>query len=393
MAKKDFSKIPIQFTRFDKEVPYSRSLSLMAELLENIYWLMFHPIYGDWRYYKPINHFKPPLQGEFKYHRTYFERTIHQAKAMSNIKINGMVQTLTSEETEHALEHIVHIWKKLNEMYSTPIEEENNADDRGIDFFRIASGGYIKYYAIWFADTCNHMMLTEQINLCKLELSKVPQGDECAKWLYRMQANTEQRKDQLDNIIYNGMMKWIGIELEFYKKVSTLDEVSNEIRAIIESYLEEKKTRRSNHQLLQFLMDELLDEFCDGLSKLVMDVFSYLEFTDEETEKVYHAMLGGLLNSFSTEYKLSSNKESGLGRYDLVLTPNHLGFHGVVIEIKKIKLNEIPRKDEVLDSAITQIKTKQYFNSLKQAGHTKCIAIAAACCGKQLFLKHEVLDI
>lgn len=390
--KKDYREIPAQFKRFNKDEPYSRPLTVMVELLQGTYELLFHPVYGNWRDYDAIDHFKVPLRVEHKYDRTYFERTIFQAKQWEHFRINGQVQWMTSEGNEHAIEHVHFLWQKLNDLQEKEAAEDNNFES-GIEFFRLTTAGFIMAYAREFAYTCNHMILTNRKNQHVLEINSIAEQADKAIRLQRMKSNLEHEKDQLDRIVFDGLMQWIDVELSFHKRVNEMTEVSNEIRLIIEAYLAEKKTRRSNLQLMQQLMDEQLDEFCNGLSALVVDAFSSLDFAENEAERNYHALLGGLLTNFSIEYKLSSNRESGLGRYDLMLTPNHLGHAGLIIEVKKIKAGELEKKEQVLDIALAQIKNKQYFHELKRMGHTKVITIAAACCSKQLFLKYAVLDL
>ena len=64
------------------------------------------------------------------------------------------------------------------------------------------------------------------------------------------------------------------------------------------------------------------------------DTFSYYD-TARFTENVYHAYVLGLLAFLSDDYIIRNNRESGEGRYDILLIPMDKGGNGVVIEIKK----------------------------------------------------------
>ena len=392
LIKDDFRVIPSQFKEIDKKRPRSRTLPEMVDLLDHTYQLLFHPIYGQWGDYEAIKSFEPVMEGrKNKFHRVYFERTISQAQRMGNPRIGEATLTMTSEGFEHAIELVEKNWLLVNKIYYGNDDTEKD-DGFAVHYFRLTSAGQIKSTAMYFADTCIWMMLTHYKNQMILQLNTV-EPEEKPMWLLRTKANIEQQKDQLDEILYDGLMNWINIELDYHKEVKEIDGISKEMRLIMESYLAEKKTRLSNHQLIMLLMEERLDEFCFGLSQLVMDLFSYLDIGENASEKVYHVMLNSLLNDFSQDYKPRSNGESGLGRFDIMLVPNNLSYKGVIFEVKKLKQNELAHREEVLKNAIEQIKEKKYAFDLRQLGHRKVIAIGAAFCNKQFFLQHEILDI
>ena len=58
-----------------------------------------------------------------------------------------------------------------------------------------------------------------------------------------------------------------------------------------------------------------------SLQDLVAGVMSFHDTAEEEPEKVYHAFVLGLLVNLSDRYQVRSNRESGYGRYDVMLIP------------------------------------------------------------------------
>ena len=68
----------------------------------------------------------------------------------------------------------------------------------------------------------------------------------------------------------------------------------------------------------------------------MMNVFSYYDTGGKEPEKVYQAFLLGLLVNLQHTHQVKSNRESGYGRYDVVVIPKDIRQAGFVIELKSI---------------------------------------------------------
>ena len=88
--------------------------------------------------------------------------------------------------------------------------------------------------------------------------------------------------------------------------------------------------------------------------KIIGDTFSYFD-TAGEAEKVYQAYVLGLLAVIGDDYIIRSNRESGEGRYDIVLIPYNLADNGIVIEIKKIEGLKVQKEK-------LEIKLKKVIN-------------------------------
>lgn len=57
------------------------------------------------------------------------------------------------------------------------------------------------------------------------------------------------------------------------------------------------------------------------LQKLTQATLSYFDVSQNKPEKFYHGFVLGLLTSLQNRFVLTSNRESGLGRYDILLEP------------------------------------------------------------------------
>jgi hypothetical protein len=118
-----------------------------------------------------------------------------------------------------------------------------------------------------------------------------------------------------------------------------------------------------------------------SLSRITETALSYYDLSGEK-ENAYHTFVLGLLLSLEDEYRITSNRESGFGRYDIMLEPRDPGAAGYVVEIKRISEGE---PDTHLQEAITQIREKDYMSNLRERGVTKVLAMAVVFQGKQVW--------
>ena len=95
-------------------------------------------------------------------------------------------------------------------------------------------------------------------------------------------------------------------------------------------------------------------------SKILMKYTSYFDL--ESKEKIYHFLILGIMIAFDKNYDVSSNKESGHGRYDLYLEDlkNKVGY---IFEFKVTDNEE--KLDNAVEEAILQIKNQEYSYNLE----------------------------
>ena len=80
-------------------------------------------------------------------------------------------------------------------------------------------------------------------------------------------------------------------------------------------------------------------------------------------EMFYHGYILGLFSIFiGNEYIIKSNRESGLGRYDLMIEKKDRSI-GIIIEIKLASQRE--EMEELASKALNQIKTQEYYKELE----------------------------
>lgn len=108
---------------------------------------------------------------------------------------------------------------------------------------------------------------------------------------------------------------------------------------------------------------------------------------DGTNESFYHGMMLGLCASLNNIYKISSNKESDLGRFDIELEPKNNIYTGYIFELKYVK--DINLLEESAIEALNQINNKKYDTNMKSNGINNITKIGISFSGKHTCLKYN----
>ncbi|MEA3444711.1 MAG: AAA family ATPase [Bacteroidota bacterium] len=119
------------------------------------------------------------------------------------------------------------------------------------------------------------------------------------------------------------------------------------------------------------LINNQISDFETGFKQIMGDTFSYYD-TAKNHEYVYQSYILGLLAIIGDDYMIKSNRESGQGRYDIMLVPHDKSKNGVVIEIKQIENQKekesngefTKRINRAIEAAGLQIDKNKYCNEL-----------------------------
>ena len=175
--------------------------------------------------------------------------------------------------------------------------------------------------------------------------------------------------------------------------------------------VKEKMDRRNyilkipNQEIREFFKDEFIDLYF-GESKLKKILSSLKENNIEEFERIfqnmllssistwdtskeafYHGLSFGMLSYLDGEYYVTSNFESGYGRYDIIAEPRNNNKRGFIIECKIVKNEEDLEK--MSKKAIEQIRNKKYDTQLKERGIKEVTLLGLAFCGKKMKVSYE----
>jgi hypothetical protein len=123
-----------------------------------------------------------------------------------------------------------------------------------------------------------------------------------------------------------------------------------------------------------------------GLEKLLLQSASYY---DTVGELFYHGLMLGLTAIMDDRYLVTSNRESGEGRYDLQLEPRDRALPGILIELKAGKNCGETELKALAEDALRQIDEKKYDTFLRARGVTNVLKYGVAFCGKSVYILQE----
>jgi len=132
------------------------------------------------------------------------------------------------------------------------------------------------------------------------------------------------------------------------------------------------------------LMSGNVTEICKALRKLCDTSLSYFDASGNEPEKFYHGLVLGLMAYYSDTWHIRSNRESGLGRCDLLMTPKNPDHYGIVMEFKTMDSYEDSDLLACAKNAMAQIENRQYEQELKSQGATKILKMGIGFLGKKI---------
>src|SRR5262249_14438451 len=128
--------------------------------------------------------------------------------------------------------------------------------------------------------------------------------------------------------------------------------------------------------LLKSLTTGDVDTFSQIFQEFMLTSVSVFDVPAEDSEKIYHAFILGMLIGLKDTYEVKSNRESGLGRYDVMLIPKNAHDLGIIMEFKKIGRFEKSDLETAVQSAMKQIEERQYVQELLARGVQRILFIA-----------------
>ena len=126
---------------------------------------------------------------------------------------------------------------------------------------------------------------------------------------------------------------------------------------------------------------EAMNEFMETIALRTFSCFDIAESTakNDAPERFYHGFVLGLMVELKGSYEIVSNRESGFGRYDIMLIPKEQGLvpwekghlDPMVIEFKVRKPKKEASLEETVAAALQQIEDKKYDTVLLERGFEK----------------------
>lgn len=151
-------------------------------------------------------------------------------------------------------------------------------------------------------------------------------------------------------------------------------EVKNMFRRMIQGWFGNASVRYND--FIKALLSDDIDYMNQYMNQVALQTFSFFDTgkkpaDQEEPERFYHGFVLGLMVELADKYRITSNRESGLGRYDIVLEPLKKNEMAYVIEFKVHKPKREKDLQETAENALRQIEEKNYDAELLARGIQK----------------------
>ncbi len=253
---------------------------------------------------------------------------------------------------------------------------------------------------LYWVNTSDNVLLKRLIaradRATKTELEDLLHGDILVKEIE--ESITFSEIEQVPHVLWSlllftGYLTYIHYELIKGKKVCSLiipnEEVSHLYASLIKAIFIEAIVGHQAEELLKALVQGNTVVFQELLQGFALNSMSMYDLPASEPEKSYHLFVLGLLVMLNDTYEVKSNRESGFGRYDIMLIPREPHKRGIIIEFKKV--SELENLESAAQKALDQIHQKHYAQELRSQGIKESIAYGIAFHGKKVLVKSEVL--
>ena len=161
-----------------------------------------------------------------------------------------------------------------------------------------------------------------------------------------------------------------GSRWALYELALTNFEVESMFYGLVHAWFE--SVRPMYNDFVKSMLIGDIDAMNDYMNEITLDIFSYFDVGSRSmrsaAEKFYHGFVLGLLVDLRERYQITSNRESGFGRYDVILEPKNEQDNALILEFKAINGRREKTLEETLESALAQIEEKQYEASLIAKG-------------------------
>ncbi|SFV53506.1 Conserved protein, with a weak D-galactarate dehydratase/altronate hydrolase domain [hydrothermal vent metagenome] len=192
-------------------------------------------------------------------------------------------------------------------------------------------------------------------------------------------------------LFFSGYLKCINKELIEKTYHCDLTIPNQEVRYIFKNIISSWLNESFRHDRLDVLLNALISGeirvFERLFSEFVLETLSFYDVNKKNEEAVYHAFLLGILISL-TDYEVISNRETGLGRVDIILLhkedKNRLA---IIMELKTINEFEQETKEKALENALKQIEEKKYETDVKKRGYGNILKMGVVFDGKRVWVK------
>lgn len=190
-------------------------------------------------------------------------------------------------------------------------------------------------------------------------------------------------------LLFTGYLKIISCETvgdeTYYDMVIPNVEIKSIYKNTIRSWFIDHINRDSRTDILESVIHADAEKLEDLLCTWLTNTISCFD----EQENYYHGFVTGLVSGFSG-YMVVSNRESGNGRFDLVVKQRSRWHHAAILEFKVVeKYNQMTKACE---DALRQIEEKDYEASLRDEQYENIAKLGICFCQKRCRVRSGGVD-
>ena len=190
-------------------------------------------------------------------------------------------------------------------------------------------------------------------------------------------------------LLFTGYLKVISYETigdeTYYEMVIPNTEIKSIYKNTIRSLFTKKLNADSRKDILEAILNADAEKLEDLLCTWMTDTISCFD----ERENFYHGFVAGLVSGFNG-YVVVSNRESGNGRFDLVVKQRSKWHYAAVLEFKIV--DQYNKMLKACDEALQQIEDKDYEASLRDEQYENIAKLGICFCQKRCRVKSGGID-
>ena len=237
----------------------------------------------------------------------------------------------------------------------------------------------------YWANTSSNSLVSKLVREGSADVKKVFEGLLAGESI-RSKVDEQIVYNQLDNnesaiwslLLASGYLKvkskeYVGEGLEQYQEYELV--ITNyEVKMMFENMISDwfGRNRSDYNNFVKALLIGDLDAMNEYMNRVALNTFSSFDTGNRpsgiEPERFYHGFVLGLLVELEDRYILTSNRESGFGRYDVMLKPRKAGGEAFILEFKVFNFRRDVNLEGTVAAALKQIEDKQYEAELIAEG-------------------------
>jgi len=252
-----------------------------------------------------------------------------------------------------------------------------------------------------WVNTGGHMLIQETMRRASAEdkenLLKILDGEAVEKTISDTIIFRDVQHDSnamWSFLVFTGYLTWKSRTHMVGKTTASLIapnfEVLDSLKSMIIAWFSSPECQRLKFKkMLSGIEDGIPEVFLKAFQFNVLASVSYFDI-DEDGESVYQAFTLGIMISLGDTHEITTNRESGTGRYDMCIIPHDTSQPGTIIEFKRRKAARQGPLEEFAASALEQIKEKNYTTIMHARNIHRIAKIGLAFEGKLMAWHYEV---